>query len=111
MGTTGRVLWVAVPELLHVGAVITTVAVMVAIMGNILFGFRAEAVSSLTCEPLSQRSTVSHLYCMKMQGLQWLLSLQSGPGHGWKVNGNAGAVYASLCYMFSLRGWHCSRAN
>lgn len=36
MGTTGRVLWVAVPELLHVGAVIMTVAIMVAIMGTCL---------------------------------------------------------------------------
>ena len=51
MGTTGRVLWVAVPELLHVGAVIVTVAVMVGIMGNTLFGSRAEAVSSLTGVP------------------------------------------------------------
>ena len=48
MGTTGRVLWVTVPELLHVGAVIVTVAMMVGIMGNTLFGSRAEAVSSFT---------------------------------------------------------------
>lgn len=52
MGTTARVLWVAMPELLHVGAVVVTVAVMVGIMGNTLFGFRAQAVSSLTCRPL-----------------------------------------------------------
>ena len=54
MGTTARVLWESVPELLHVGAVIVTVAVMVGIMGNTLFGFRAEAVSSLSgmlCQP------------------------------------------------------------
>lgn len=51
MGTTGRVLWVALPELLHVGAVICTAAVMVGVMGNTLFGFRAQAVSSLTCKP------------------------------------------------------------
>lgn len=48
MGTTGRVLWITVPELLHVGVVMAIVAVMVGIMGNTLFGFRAEAVSSLT---------------------------------------------------------------
>ena len=52
MGTAARVLWVAVPELLHVGAVVFTLAVMVAVMGNILFGFRAQAVSSLSCESL-----------------------------------------------------------
>lgn len=55
MGTTGRVLWVAVPELLHVGAVTVTVAVMVGIMGNTLFGCRAEAVSSLTGMPFQPR--------------------------------------------------------
>lgn len=49
MGTTARVLWVTVPELLHVGAVILIAAIMVGIVGNILFGFRAQAVSSLTC--------------------------------------------------------------
>ena len=50
MGTTGRVLWEAAPELLHLGAVICTAAVMVGIMGSTLFGFRAEAVSSLSCK-------------------------------------------------------------
>ena len=54
MGATGRVLWVVVPELLHVGAVVGTVAVMVTIMGNTLFGFRAQAVSSLTCRQSAQ---------------------------------------------------------
>ena len=49
MGTTGRVLWMAVPELLHVGAVIVTAAVMVGIMGNTLFGSRAQAMSTLSC--------------------------------------------------------------
>lgn len=48
MGVTGRVLFVAVPELLHVGAVVVTMAVMVGIMGNTMFGVRAGAVSSLT---------------------------------------------------------------
>lgn len=50
MGTTGRVLWEAAPELLHLGAVICTAAVMVGIMGSTLFGFRAQAVSSLSCK-------------------------------------------------------------
>ena len=52
MGTTGRVLWEAVPELLHLGAVIVTAAVMVGVMGNTLFGYRAEAMSTLSCMPL-----------------------------------------------------------
>ena len=52
MGTTGRVLWEAVPELLHLGAVIMTAAVMVGVMGNTLFGYRAEAMSTLSCMPL-----------------------------------------------------------
>ena len=49
MGITGQVLWEAVPELLHLGAVIVTTAVMVGVMGNTLFGYRAEAMSSLQC--------------------------------------------------------------
>lgn len=53
MGTTGRVLWMAVPELLHMGAVIVTAAVMVGVMGNTLLGSRAEAMSTLSCKHLS----------------------------------------------------------
>lgn len=54
MGPVARVLWLSLPELLHVGAVIGLVAVSVGIMGNTLFGFRAEAMSSLGCEPCIQ---------------------------------------------------------
>lgn len=53
MGTTGRVLWAAAPELLHVGAVTLTAAVMLGVTGNTLFGFRAKAVSSLACRNLA----------------------------------------------------------
>ena len=52
MGTTGRVLWVTLPELLHVGTAVGVAAVMVGIMGNTLFGYRAEAVSTISCKAL-----------------------------------------------------------
>lgn len=55
MGTTGRVLWAAAPDLLHVGAVVFTAACMVGVMGNTLFGFRAQALSSLACRSSLER--------------------------------------------------------
>ena len=48
MGPIARVLWECLPELLHVGAVLVVAAVMVAIMGNTLFGNRAESFASFT---------------------------------------------------------------
>ena len=48
MGPIAQVLWQALPELLHVGAVLVCVAVLLALMGNALFGDRAESLSSLT---------------------------------------------------------------
>ena len=48
MGPIAQVLWQALPELLHVGAVLVCVAVLLALMGNGLFGDRAESFSSLT---------------------------------------------------------------
>ena len=48
MGPIAQVLWQALPELLHVGAVLVCVAVLLALMGNALFGDRAESFSTLT---------------------------------------------------------------
>lgn len=47
MGPIARVLWESLPELLHVGAVLVCVAVMMALAGNALFGDRASSFSSL----------------------------------------------------------------
>ena len=51
MGPIARVLWECLPELLHVGAVLVMVAIMVAVMGNTLFGDRAESFASFTGQP------------------------------------------------------------
>ncbi len=51
MGPIARVLWECLPELLHVGAVLVIVALMVAIMGSALFGDRAASFSSLAGKP------------------------------------------------------------
>ena len=48
MGPIAQVLWQALPELLHVGAVLLCVALLLAFMGNALFGDRAESFSSFT---------------------------------------------------------------
>lgn len=48
MGPIAQVLWQALPELMHVGAVLVCVALLLALMGNALFGDRAESFSSLT---------------------------------------------------------------
>ena len=47
MGPIARVLWRCLPDLLHIGAVLGCVALMVALMGNALFGDRAQSFSSL----------------------------------------------------------------
>ncbi|DBA79405.1 TPA: hypothetical protein ACH3X2_000050 [Trebouxia sp. C0005] len=48
MGPIARVLWACLPELLHVGAVLLIVALMVAITGAALFGDRAASFSTLS---------------------------------------------------------------
>ena len=48
MGPIAQVLWQSLPELLHVGAVLVCVAFLTALMGNALFGDRAQSFSSLT---------------------------------------------------------------
>jgi hypothetical protein len=48
MGPIARVLWACLPELLHVGAVLLIVALMVAITGAALFGDRAASFSTFS---------------------------------------------------------------
>lgn len=48
MGLIAQVLWQALPELLHVGALLVCLAVLLALMGNALFGGRAQSFSTLT---------------------------------------------------------------
>ena len=48
MGPIARVLWACLPELLHVGAVLLIVALMVAITGVALFGDRAASFSTFS---------------------------------------------------------------
>lgn len=48
MGPIARVLWECLPELLHVGAVLTVAALMVAVMGTALFGDRAASFSTFS---------------------------------------------------------------
>ena len=56
MGTTGHILWEAVAELLHLGAVTATAAVMVGIMCDTLCEYRAEAqVDQVQGMPLTLR--------------------------------------------------------
>ena len=47
MGPIAQVLWQCLPDLLHIGTVLVIVALLVALMGNALFGDRAESFSSL----------------------------------------------------------------
>ena len=48
MGPIARVLWECLPELLHVGGVLTLAALMLAIMGTALFGDRAASFSTFS---------------------------------------------------------------
>ena len=52
MGPIARVLWECLPELLHVGAVLVVIALMLAVMGTALFGDRAASFSTFSGLPL-----------------------------------------------------------
>ena len=64
MGPIARVLWASFPELLHVGAVLVTIALMVAVMGNSLFGDRAAALSTFAGQHSSCEDAALHAYCL-----------------------------------------------
>ena len=51
MGPIARVLWECLPELLHVGAVLVVIALMLAVMGTALFGDRAASFSTFSGLP------------------------------------------------------------
>ena len=68
MGPIARVLWESFPELMHVGAVLVTIAVMVAVMGYALFGDRAASLSTFTGQPCSDSYAAMHAYCPARAG-------------------------------------------
>ena len=59
MGPIAQVLWACLPELLHVGLVLSIVAVLVAIMGAALFGDRAQSFSTF-----ASRARLAARHCL-----------------------------------------------
>lgn len=66
MGLIAQVLWQALPELLHVGAVLVCLAVLLALMGNALFGGRAHSFSTLTGMFLFNKNAICMFVLMSM---------------------------------------------
>ena len=75
MGPIARVLWECLPELLHVGAVLVVVALILAVMGTALFGDRAAFFSTF-----SGLLLYGHLVCTHLSHEQRLEAPLSSAG-------------------------------